>query len=133
MSAHGRARLPDINPAALWVAPASVAVGSVAPPLDARARATIRALFRQTVRWATAAKQDREPLVAVLHANYGVAYALALRQVASDAEIRAVTGHDGKALEDRVVAVQDAATARLAGRCPRGAPRTVLDGEVVVR
>ena len=88
--------------------------------------ADIHALVRQARRWSTAALQDREPLIAVLHANYGAAYAFALRQIASDAEIRAAAGVDGKTLEDAVVRVQDAATRRLVERCSAARPATPL-------
>jgi predicted solute-binding protein len=87
---------------------------------DAR---TIRILARQALRWSTAAIQDREPVVAVLHANYASSYAQALRQIASDREIQKVTGLDAQVLEMRIARVQDRATEALFKRCPKLRPR----------
>lgn len=84
---------------------------------------TIRILARQAARWTTAARQDANPIIAMLHGSYGAAYVFALRQVASDIEIKRVTGIDAAALEQEIVAVQDAVTARLARTCPKAAPR----------
>ena len=35
---------------------------------------TIRTLLRQSARWALASQQDKSPLIALLHANYGAGY-----------------------------------------------------------
>jgi hypothetical protein len=83
---------------------------------------TIRLLVRQAARWSTAAQQDASPLIAALHANYGTSYASALRQIANDERIRAVTGIDAAAFEDEIARVQDAATRRLVEACPALAP-----------
>lgn len=89
---------------------------------DASLDAVIRELGRQAVRWRIAALQDAEPAVAVLHANYAVAYALALRQVAEDDEIQRVTGKTGKKLQDEAAMAQDRAAKMLAARCPSVVP-----------
>ena len=34
----------------------------------------VKSLLRQSARWTVAARQDKNPLIAVLHANYGAAY-----------------------------------------------------------
>ena len=34
----------------------------------------VNKLLRQTARWSTAAKQDNNSMIAVLHANYGAGY-----------------------------------------------------------
>ncbi len=79
---------------------------------------TLDLLIRQAARWSTAAMQDDHPFIAVLHANYGVAYAIALRQVASDEEVIAKTGIDPFALERKVVKIQEGATLALSRSCP---------------
>lgn len=78
----------------------------------------IRVLVRQALRWLTAARQDREPAVAVLHSDYARAAVDHLRQIAPDDEIRRVARIDPIALERATTAAQDAATARLLVRCP---------------
>lgn len=87
---------------------------------------TIRILARQAARWAIAAQQDANPIIAALHSNYGASYVFALRQVASDEQVRRATGIDAAELEQRVVAIQDVATKRLATSCPVIAPRGPL-------
>lgn len=87
---------------------------------------SLRVLARQGVRWLTAAQQDREPSVAVLHANYGRAASDHMRQIASDDEIRTATGIDPLALERAATRIQDAAMRALAQRCPAVAPPRVL-------
>ena len=38
-------------------------------------------LVRQAARWSTAAKQDNNSMIAVLHANYGAGYLWALKDI----------------------------------------------------
>jgi hypothetical protein len=89
---------------------------------------TIETLVRQTARWSTASLQDESPLIKMLHANYGVAYASALRQVATDGEIYAATGINAHELEQHATAAQDAATVRLVAVAPQVAPEGPLVG-----
>lgn len=69
--------------------------------------------IRQTTRWLYAAKQDKSPLVAMLHANYAVGNIDLMRQMWTDAEIAAGTGYDIHALVKDAQQVQDAAQRRL--------------------
>jgi len=84
---------------------------------------SLRVLARQGARWATAAAQDREPIIAMLHANYARAAIDHLRQLADDGEIREATGIDPLALERATTALQDRAMRALATRCPSARPR----------
>ena len=59
-------------------------------------------LVRQTARWATAAKQDKNILIAVLHANYAAGYLWALKDIASDEEIETVTNTKVSILEKKI-------------------------------
>ena len=54
----------------------------------------INTLLRQTARWATAAKQDENPLIAVLHSNYGAGYLWALKDIATGEQIKAASNVD---------------------------------------
>ena len=78
----------------------------------------IKVLVRQTARWAAAAQQDDSPIVALLHANYGAGYLWALRDIASDIEIKESTGVDILDFQKKIVDVQDASTKKVTGNCP---------------
>ncbi len=86
--------------------------------------ATIHILLRHAARWAIAADQDIEPVIRVLHANYAVGYMLALREVASDCEVLAVTGYDPYDLFVELLQVQDAATHEAMALCPQLIPKS---------
>ena len=93
----------------------------------------IQVLVRQAARWSTAAKQDKSSLIAVLHANYGTGYLGALKDIASDSQIKAATGINLKKFENQIISVQDQATKKMAKLCPKYAPQksylTTLGGE----
>lgn len=80
-------------------------------------------LVRQAARWATAANQDENPMIAVLHANYGAGYLWALQDIATADEIEAATGINWKRFRASILAAQDAAARKLAKACPGYAPR----------
>lgn len=92
----------------------------------------LQTLARQAARWATAAQQDQNPLIRVLHANYAMAYVTALRQIAHDQLISAETGIDPRWLETEIGKIQDSAVRALAKTIPHMMPRgplTRLAGE----
>lgn len=95
---------------------------------------TIKTLVRQASRWSTAASQDQNSMIAVLHANYGAAYLWALRDIATDNEIRSATGIDVIKFRDAITKIQDDATKKMASLCPQYAPPstylTQLGGEL---
>lgn len=84
----------------------------------------ITKLTRQAARWSTAAKQDENPLVAVLHANYGSGYLWALQDIASPEQIAAATGIDYKRLEREITETQDVITLKAVGICPKFGPES---------
>lgn len=84
-------------------------------------------LFIQMSRWSTAATQDENPVIAVLHANYGVGYMMALREIASDEELERWLGVPGlRQLFREVERVQHEATRQLAATCPDVTPKSML-------
>lgn len=93
----------------------------------------IQTLSRGAARWSTAAKQDQNSMIAVLHANYGAAYLWALNDVATSNQITQVTGIPYQQFRDEIVHIQDQATMKMAGLCPQYAPKpsilTKLGGE----
>ncbi len=82
----------------------------------------IMVLSRQAARWSTAAKQDKNSMIAVLHANYGAGYLWALKDIASTEQIKAATGIDLLKFEREIVSTQDMATKRMTKLCPKYAP-----------
>ncbi len=86
-----------------------------------------QSLFHQMARWSTAATQDENPMIAVLHANYGVGYMMALQSIASDSELEHMLGVPNlRDLFREVERVQHAATIQMATTCPAVAPTSVL-------
>ena len=82
----------------------------------------IQILARQAARWSTAAKQDESPLIAVLHSNYGAGFLWALKNIATDEQIKSATGLDIKKLEREIVDIQDETTTNMSKICPKYAP-----------
>lgn len=70
----------------------------------------IKTLVRQTARWSSAALQDKSPLIAVLHANYGVAYLWALKDIATSEQIKQATNVDQLEFEKKITDIQDKVT-----------------------
>jgi len=71
---------------------------------------------RQIHRWLRAARQDLDPAIGFLHASYAVANLDMLRQLASDAEVRAATGADPVRLHTQATRLQDQAQRALEAR-----------------
>lgn len=82
------------------------------------AKKEMQNLIRQISRWSTASKQDNNPLIATLHANYGASYLFALTDIKSDSEIKVATGVDMKKLRYEVLKIQDEANLRMLKYCP---------------
>lgn len=82
----------------------------------------IKTLVRQAARWSTAAKQDNNSMISVLHANYGAGYLWALRDIASDEEIKDATGVDILKFQNEIIQIQDDVTMKMGKLCPKYAP-----------
>ncbi len=87
---------------------------------DARARPdkSVQILYRQTARYAVAASQDQQPVIAVLHANYAMGYLLALKDLVTAEEFKRTTGQDLLNFEQEIAKIQDDATLRLVKQSP---------------
>ena len=79
----------------------------------------IQTLIRQASRWSIASESDKSPLISLLHANYGVGYVSALRQIASDTEIYNSTGINIIEFESKITNIQDKATRNVSTICPQ--------------
>lgn len=83
----------------------------------------IKTLLRQTARWSVAAMQDKNPLIAVLHANYGTGYLGALRDIATDGQIMEASGVDIRQFSKKIIAIQEKTTKYASMKCPQFAPK----------
>ena len=79
---------------------------------------SIEKLIRQSARYATAAQQDKSPVLAVLHANYAAAYLYAVKDIANESQIHNATGIDVKKFKEHVTNVQDMVTKKTSEECP---------------
>jgi hypothetical protein len=77
----------------------------------------INILTRQTARWSSASNQDKSPLVAVLHANYGMGYLMALKDIATPQQIKSVSNINMQKFESEIVKQQDKATLYAVKKC----------------
>lgn len=86
----------------------------------------IRELLRQSARYAIAAEQDLNPLIAVLHADYAAGFLYAIQAAFTEGHFRQATGMDFRAVLKQVQQIQDRAHRRLISDCPRLAPQGQL-------
>lgn len=84
----------------------------------------INTLVRQASRWSMAAKQDKSPMIALLHANYGAGYLWALKDIFTDQEIQQATGMNVLEFRDEIVDIQDHVTMEIIKKYPRFAPES---------
>ena len=81
----------------------------------------IKSLVRQASRWAVASAQDENPMIAVLHGNYGAGYLWSLLDIYKPEQIEDAMGDgfDFNEFRKRIVDVQDNATKSMARACPK--------------
>ena len=82
----------------------------------------IKTLVRQSARWTTAARQDNNPYIAVLHANYGAGYLWALKDFATSQEIERAGGVDPIKFEREITSTQDYVSRNLLKICKESGP-----------
>jgi hypothetical protein len=84
----------------------------------------IKTLVRQASRWSTAAIQDENPLIAILHANYGAGYLWALKDIATDNEIEKAMNIDIIKFRDEIIKIQDEVNMKAVKKCPSFSPKS---------
>ena len=93
----------------------------------------LKILLRQTARWATASKQDENPLIKVLHANYAMGYLMAIRDIYTENQIETVLGKSVVEFSKEISSIQDEANKYSIQTCPDFGPErsflTILGGE----
>ena len=78
----------------------------------------IKAILRGSSRFTLASLQDKSPLIALLHANYGTGYFWALRDAFTDKEITKSTGLDIVEYQKKITTIQDNITKNIIKLCP---------------
>uniref|UniRef100_A0A6C0JWE8 Uncharacterized protein n=1 Tax=viral metagenome TaxID=1070528 RepID=A0A6C0JWE8_9ZZZZ len=84
----------------------------------------IEKLVKKTAKYATMAQQDDSPMLAIMHANYSMAYLEALLDMASYRDINRVTNIDVKLFVEHIVSVQRTVTKKVVQKIP------ALQGEI---
>jgi hypothetical protein len=72
-------------------------------------------LVTQSRRWDAAARQDSDPLMALAHTNYALAYLEIATQLLPEAEVERATGHNVRSMTYSVEKHQAAMMAALGG------------------
>ena len=83
----------------------------------------IRILTRQSARWITAARQDKNMMIKVLHANYGLGYFWAIKDIANGEDFKRATGLDLLKFENEIVQTQDEVTIEMSRLCKNWGPK----------
>lgn len=78
-----------------------------------------KGLLTQSKHWYTMALQDKNPLFALRHLNYAVAYVEAARHIAPDDVLAQLTEINVRDLRQRIDAQTDAVSRKLSKTCPR--------------
>lgn len=82
----------------------------------------IKKLLKQSTKFIVSSEQDNASIISLLHANYGVAYFYALKNIASDEEIEQLGNIDIQEFEKQITSVQDIATKNVVKKCPECLP-----------
>lgn len=87
----------------------------------------IKAILRGSSRFSLASLQDKSPLIALLHANYGTGYFWALRDAFTDKEIYDTTGLNIQEYQKKITDIQDSVTKNVIKLCPNFASELDLN------
>jgi hypothetical protein len=77
----------------------------------------INALSKQAAEFAISSKKDNNAIRSLVMADYAVSNLLSLKNVASNEEIKAITGIEFSQLQEEIVAIQDAAIKKITLMC----------------
>jgi hypothetical protein len=92
-------------------------------PTDSNA---IKSIVRGSSRYALASLQDRSPMIALLHANYGAGYFWAMRDAFNSKDIENATGINILDYEKKITDIQDKSTKEVIKVCPQFATNVDL-------
>ena len=86
--------------------------------ISKRDKQNIKTLIRQCSRWSAAAEQDESPIINLLHANYGVGFLWALKDIYTGQEIEEASNINILEFEKKIVNIQDKSTKLVSKSCP---------------
>ena len=92
--------------------------------LDSRA---IRDLVKSASQWKTRSIQDSNPLIALMNANYAMAYFNVARAVGSDVDVETYTSISIDEFNKDLENIQAAAIQKITGMCPSTAIKSVTN------
>ena len=78
----------------------------------------IKTILRGSARYSLASIQDKSPLIALLHINYGLGYFWALKDAFTDQEIYNSTNLDILEYQTKITNLQDIITKSIIKLCP---------------
>jgi hypothetical protein len=107
----------------------STSTGTSTGTLDKKT--TIKKLVRQASRYLFSSKQDSEPMISILHANYGWGYLMALDDLFTSDEILKASGVSISFLRSQAEKIQEDAVKRSIVKCPQYAiddPLAIIGG-----
>lgn len=81
-----------------------------------------KALIREAAQWSTIAQQDSNPLLALMHATYGMAYLNVARRLHTDSDIEAASNVRVEEFSATLQSNQQAAVQKLLTLCPMSTP-----------
>lgn len=96
---------------------AKVATG-VRNPVARETIAQSGVLLQAAERWSTEARQDGNPVIALMHACYAKAFASALRRVLSDDQIQRAHGVSMVQFEQKLTGIEEKALANIRSAAP---------------
>lgn len=81
-----------------------------------------RALIKEAAQWSTIAQQDSNPLLALMHATYGMAYLNVARRLHTDRDIEAASNLRVEEFSATLQSNQQTAVQKLLTLCPMSTP-----------
>lgn len=75
-------------------------------------------LIKDSARWAAVSQQDQNPMLALVHATYAMAYINLARETFSDKELIQLSGTDTEELHAFIVRCQETAAKSVGTACP---------------
>lgn len=82
----------------------------------------IKLLTKQSTKWSSLADQDTNPIISAIHANYGVGYLWAIKDITDDAQFRITTGMNLVDYEKNIINIQEKSIKKLIDSCKNITP-----------
>lgn len=90
---------------------------------DAKGHGHAKEFVKQSLHWSALCRQDTNPIFALQHINYAVAYLNAAKTLVSDASLEQTCGRDVHTLQSELRKMQQRAIGSLSKTCPKSLPK----------